>query len=217
MAHPKSALFHAENVPIIIYVRLLNSALGKDWVSWEPETLRKSISDKFHLPEAIKPDVGHQPIDRVMAAIFAAKTLLGNPDVFSTRLEGFENIILAFNNHVPNFDVLEVASPAEINYGVQLAKNLEPDLPKFSEDVVAYIRGCFAQYGVFSYPEALLDYEPDSQKELREHIRARAKNIDINNLNIEDVVDVQAAKLYDVENYALERLTMAKEELAKAK
>jgi len=217
MAHPKSALFHAENVPVVIYVRLLNSVLGPTWVSWEPETLRNSLAQKFDLPKADKSEKAHKPIERVMAAIFAAKTLLGNPDVFSTRLEGFENIILAFNNHVPNFDVLEVASPSEINYGIQLAKLIEPDLPKFAEDVVAYIRACFAQYGVFAYPESLADYEPESQKELREQIRVRAKNIDINNLNMEDVVDVQAAKLYDVENYALERLAMAKEEMAKAK
>lgn len=217
MSHPKSALFNAENVPVAVYVRVLNSVLGADWVSWEPETLRKSIADKFSLPKVLKPDVTHQPVDRAMAAIFAAKVLIGNPDVFSTRIEGFENIILAFNNHVPNFDVLEVASPSEINYGIQLAKSIEPDLPKLSEDVIAYIQACFVQHGVFAYPESMLDYEPDTQKELRERIRARAKSLNLDKLNMEDLVDVQAAKLYDVENYALERLAMAKEEMAKAK
>jgi|DEB19_MinimDraft_3_1074340.scaffolds.fasta_scaffold01684_5 hypothetical protein len=217
MSHPKSALFNAENVPVAVYVRLLNSVLGSDWVSWEPETLRTSISTKFSLPTSLKSDVSHQPIDRAMASIFAAKTLLGNPDVFATRIEGFENIILAFNNHVPNFEVLEVASPAEISYGIQMARMIHPNLPKFSEDVVAYIQACFVQHGVFAYPKAIIEYEPDSQKDLREKIRARVEDIPNATLNLEELVDVQAAKLYDVENYVFERLSMAKEEMAKAK
>lgn len=216
MAHPKSALFNAENIPAVAYVRLLNSVLGKDWVEWEPETVRKSISDKFQLPAAVKSDVGHQPVDRVMAAIFAAKTLLSNPDVFATRLEGFENIVIGLNNRVPDFNIVEVSSPSELNYGVQIAKSLT-DFPKFSEDVIAYIRACFAEYGVFAYPDALLDYEPETQKELRNKIRARAKTWVPGMPVSDDIITVQAAKLYDVENYARERLLMAKEELASAK
>lgn len=216
MAHPKSALFNAENIPAVAYVRLLNSVLGKDWVTWEPETVRKSIADKFSLPDATKRDITHQPLDRAMATVFAAKTLISNPDVFSTRLEGFENIIIGLNNHVPDFDVIEISSPAELNYGVQIAKSLT-DFPKFSEDVVAYIRACFAEHGVFAYPDALVDYEPDSQKDLRIKIRARSKTWVPGMPVSDDIITVQAAKLYDVENYARERLLMAKEELASAK
>ena len=215
MAHPKSALFNAENIPATVYVNLLNSNLGKDWVDWEPETLRKSIASKFQI-ETIKKDASHQAIDRVMATIFAAKTLISNPPVFSTRLEGFENIIIGLNNHVPDFNVIEVSSPAELNYGVQIAKSLT-SFPKFSEDVISYIRACFSEYGVFAYPDSLLDYEPSEQRDLKNKIRARSKTWIPGTPVLDDIITVQAAKLYDVENYAKERLLMAKEELASAK
>jgi len=216
MAHPKSALFSAENIPAVAYVNLLNKELGSDWIYWEPETLTKIFDEKFK-PAQLKSGAAHQPYDRAITAIFAAKTLLANPDVFASTLEGFEKIIIGLNNHVPDFSSFEVATPAEINYGLQLAKSILGELPKLSDDVISYIRACFAHYGVLAYPSFLLGYEPDSQKELRNKIREAAKLVIPEVPISDDIMTVQAAKLFDIENYAKERLIMAKEEMAKAK
>lgn len=202
-------LFRAANVPAEVYVRLLNRELGPGWVQWEPETLRSAVRTKI-----LTDSVDYE--DHAWPAIFAAKTVMGNPDVFSTRLEGFENVVMGLNSHQPDFDAVEIASPAEINYAVQVAKVLVRDLPRFSEDVVAYIRACFKEAGVFAYPSALLEFEPDHDKDIRNKIRLRADTMTPGADVKENLIDIQAAKLYDVEHYAVERMDMAKEELASA-
>jgi len=215
MAHPKSALFAAEYIPASIFVALLNGEFGPEWVDWEPETLRNTIATKFDVPDVLK--AGDTATARVMSGIFAAKTLAGNPDLFASRVDGFEKIILGLNNRIPDFLTMEVASPAEINFGIIIAREVIGHVPKLSEDVIAYIRGSCRQYGVFAFPVALRRFEPNDQKDLRDKIRARAETLNINSINQESMLDVQAAKLYDIKAYSNERLAMAKEEMAKAK
>lgn len=192
--------FNKDFVPVVVYVKLLDHAFGEEWRGWEPETLWEVIASHF---------VGSIS-DTAKSAIQAARTLMIN-DLYFEDLNAFEDITLGLNNLIPNFEVIEVCSPAEILYGYRMMKALRQSR-EFTPEVTAYIQACFKQAGQQVYPDELKGLQGAVEHEAA--IVARSKNISADKVDVTDYIDVQAAKLADCRSYANARIAEARRELA---
>jgi len=195
--------FTTDIYPATLYVKLLRDKFQDSWVEFEPETLWASIYNEFKIKNI---SAGAK------AAIQAAKTLLGNLPAYTTDIRGFETITVGLNNFTPSFEVFEICTPQEINYGFEIANTLVSSI-KFDDNVIKYIQACFAQAGVFAYPKKLIFAEPATAVDVRNQIRERASKDTPSpeKLKLDDLVEVQAAKLVAVEDYTRQRLILAAE------
>jgi hypothetical protein len=195
--------FTTDIYPATLYVKVLRDKFQDSWVEFEPETLWASIHNEFGIKNI---SAGAK------AAIQAAKTLLGNLPAYTTDIRGFEAVTVGLNNFTPSFEVFEICSPQEINYAYEIANTIIFPI-KFDDNVIKYIQACFSQAGVFAYPKKLMFAEPNTSSDVRNQIRARAaeENFDADKIKIDNLVDVQAAKLLAVEDYARQRILMAAE------
>ncbi len=159
----------------------LSATLPKGWEDWEPEVLRPAVKS---LP--VSWDI-----------VQAVRALLLNPESFQTDFDVFENTVIAFCARPVDTEHVSVCTPAEILWGVSQAFAIRGKRESFGADVVAYVRGCMLDAGVFGYPAELRSFEPSDETELRESIR-RKQAAGAENLESEDLVDVQAAKLSQV-------------------
>lgn len=199
-------IFQKNFVPATVYNAMLNRAFGEDWKMWEPETLWEAIGSHF----------GGQPSDTAKSAIQAIRTVQIN-DLYFEDLNGFEDITLGLNNQIPNFQVIEVCTPAEILYGYRLMKRVRSPR-SFTHEVQAYVQACFKQAGQVVYPLELNEFAADKPHEADRLIRARALEIGKPGafVRLDDLVDVQAAKLHDCEAYVRARLDEARKEMTHA-
>lgn len=197
------SLFTASFYPAPLYVKALRDKFQDAWVDWEPETLWQAIRTEFGAEEIS---------DGAKAAIQAVKTYLANPAAYTSDIRGFELITVGLNNFPPSFDSFEVATPEEIHYGYQLLSMLGTP-PVLEDRVITYVQACFSQAGVIAYPKVLIFAEPPTVTDLRNQVRERAAGvrIDPDHLNIDDIVEVQAAKLQAITEYAEYRITLSKE------
>lgn len=195
--------FTTDIYPATLYVKLLRDKFKDSWVDFEPETLWASVYNEFGIKNI---SAGAK------AAIQAAKTLLGNLPAYTTDIRGFELVTVGLNNFTPSFEVFEICTPQEIYYGHQIASTITSPI-KFDSNVIKYIQACFSQAGVFAYPSKLVFAEPSTNRDVRDKIRARAEQARSDKLNpdLENMVEVQAAKLLAVEDYAKQRILLAAE------
>ena len=125
---------------------------GKQWISWEPETVWRNIW-------AAKPD--EMPLVN-REKIMAIKGILAS-DGFWKDWGVFEKTTLALNNIPPRFDILEHVYPSQMAYAVRVASDLIrfPGATKagkeriFSSEVKSYIAGRAFLEGVVYLPDPL--------------------------------------------------------------
>jgi hypothetical protein len=174
---------------------------GKEWCSWEPETLWQVTEIEKH----------KQPIFN-KNKLQAIQVVMCN-DLFWKEWDVFENITLAFNNIPPRFDIIEEVSPAQMAYAVRLAGNIRryPGAntpgkdPIFSNEVKTYIATRAYLDGTVYLAEPL-DFAQTTLNDLTGMSRlAKAVQEKSNDPDFEiseDPVSVGAAKVLIVKAYA---------------
>ena len=134
----------------ILLLRDMTRAYGKEWLSWEPETLWSEIRDDdgvFIIPRVNK--------DKIMAVRLAVKT-----DLPWKRLDLFENVSLAFAGLVPRFDMMQPLEPYQVAFGVDVLYRIHPGI-EYDDDVKGYIAAILVHDGLSWVPPDLFgDVEP---------------------------------------------------------
>ena len=163
----------------------IRAAAPKEWLTFDDAVLPlDTLSEK------------EQDIARALHA------LLARPEMFCSDISVFENTILALCGRTNDVDLLSVCSPAEIVWGwqqvqaVTTLKTADLHVP-----VVAYIRACFSDAGVLVFPDSLAGIEPEEAKKIKAAVRQKINDNKFD-LDSDDLVDVQAAKLAQVEQMA---------------
>jgi hypothetical protein len=101
----------------------------------EPNTIRQ-----------LYPDLSEEEFNKAMALKVLNHTRHFWEDFFS-----FEDITLAVNDVVPDFEMIQGCTPEQIWYSVQLADQFRPGL-EYSKEVQLYIKFMCNDAGVFIYP-----------------------------------------------------------------
>jgi hypothetical protein len=135
----------------ILLLRDLTRTYGKDWLSWEPETIWSEVKDD----ESLKEEIPRVNKDKVMAVRTAVKT-----DLPWKHLAVFENVALAFAGLVPRFDVMQPLEPYQIALGVDVLYQIHPGID-YDYDVRGYIAALLVHDGMsWAPPELFGDVEP---------------------------------------------------------
>lgn len=158
-------------------------AINKDWVNWLPATLWKEFPCN----------------DITKNKIRAIQTLLTKPDV-QFDVEAFSHIVTSFNNTIPDWSILSPIPCEEIVYGLdQIRKIHEFDL---WPEVEAFIKACMVHDGIIWLPwldieeKNGLEYDTKSLKLVWDKVKDNSVE-----MNLENILHVQIAKLYDIQSY----------------
>lgn len=163
------------------WAKLLNSKLGKDWVTWSSETIFAEIRD----------ELGRAPNDEDFQKVMAIRSYLNGHDQFFNYVLVFEKCILAINGLDMQMGDLQFCKPEEIAYGLEAFKALAP-LKEFTLDVAEYIRVCCDMDGLVIYPPILKQFQ---KSELS------AKPAKIEEKEDPTPMDIQQNKLYAIDEY----------------
>lgn len=125
------------------YASKIIGKYDQEWFEWEPETLWITIQKDF---KTILGELARNKIN-------ATKTVLMN-DSFWEEWEVFEKIVVAFNDNIPNFLMVEVPSPAQMAWAVREANYLNPG-NYFSDEVSSYVRAACKEVGLVYFPDDL--------------------------------------------------------------
>ncbi len=139
----------------ILLLRDLTRTYGKEWLSWEPETIWSEIRSDDDV------DVTRVNKDKIMAVRLAVKT-----DFPWKRLDLFENVALAFAGLVPRFDVMQPLEPYQIALAVDVLFRIHPGI-EYDDDVKGYIAALVVHDGLSWVPPELFGDVDPMVKELR--------------------------------------------------
>ena len=149
---PISLFFGWHDAHPAVLGNLLLRNFGLDMLEWEAEALQQSI----------KKDLGVLSISNSnWQKIQAFRTLLNTVSAWS-EWEIFENIILAFNNIIPNPEVLQKCSVAQLLCGVTIINSIREY--EWQEDIHKYIAACAIEQGITWLPEPLQNARPYIEK-----------------------------------------------------
>lgn len=179
------------------------SALGKDWILWEPETLWAEIKG-----------LGVTLTEPLKAKIQAAKTLM-TTDAFWRDHLAFEKVSVALNGGQPLFDQYQHPSPAMLARAITQASEVRKG--SFSDEVLKYIAAVAFEAGLLVLPEPL-DVAQESLDEMTSHVVGRHVREEISRkwsesgvnglsdgLYTETVTGIQLARMQAIREYAGQR------------
>ena len=201
------SLFTQRFIAPRVYMELLVSQYGPEWVEWAAETLWSEIRD----------DTRAKITDEVRDKINALRVFL-TTDNFWQEFPSFEKIIIAFNDRYVDPEHVQVCIPEELAYGLTVAGQIREK--EFSSEIVHYIRGCCEEAGLAVYPRSFRFAQPRYDDGLRQalvHRVQRAWDIErFTQMRIpphqeHNPVLVQVGKLHDIEVYLQERLLKGEE------
>lgn len=116
--------------PVALVLSLL-SEFGTDWVDWEPSTLRQEIIKTFEAA-SISPHNWEK--------IQAARTLMSS-GTYWNEWHVFEKVNQALNNNIPDFEMAQRCTIAQLMAGVDIASQIREEL--FDENEIGrYIASC---------------------------------------------------------------------------
>lgn len=155
MVPPKSKsiarAFELEDVAPDIYLDVLTDRYGKKWLLWEePETVWQTIEVDFGLMPGLMSQVAKDKIS-VMRS-------LANQDAVFHSMDAYENAVLAFNDVLATWDVIEMAEPEQLSYFhhvVRISKS------RVSQDVHGYVGAILAERGWVVVPPELAMFQQD--------------------------------------------------------
>jgi len=127
----------------------------KAWLEWEPETLWTMIQKDF----------GGALGEQTKNTINAIKTLLLT-DAFWKEYPVFENCIQALNGEIPDFSMTQPASPAQLAFGIEMAKRIRDNA--FSDEIKSYVRAVMSDNGFTVYPSQLAFAQPVESEEVKQ-------------------------------------------------
>jgi len=197
---PDFDIFIKKNVQPDAYRDLFDRTFGRQWIEWEPETLRMEIPKTW----------GVHPIEEVFEKIMALQTFI-RTDLFWDDAVAFENIVLAFNDLFVDPDLIQQALPREIAFGIAVAKRLN-EKSDFVQDIVEYIRASHREEGILVYHPELKVFQPEYHDDFRRDTAARVQELVAEGsgtpaeINEEDPVQVQFAKTMDCTLYVMDKM-----------
>jgi len=156
----------------------LSAGLPKGWLDWEPEILR--------------PAVRSMPVS--WDIVQAVRALVRQPASFHSDYDVFENTVIAFCARPVDTAHVSVCSPTELLWGIKQAALIAKGT--YGAEVIAYVRACMVDAGVFAYPAEMAQFEPKEEADFRAAAREKAKSG--GDLDSDDLILVQAAKLSQV-------------------
>lgn len=140
---PRNLFVHHDTHPVVFDLALLNR-YSTDWFDWEASTLWKEIKEDFHVPSIS---------DLSCAKIQAIKTLHIN-EWFWDKWEVFCWITQALNNNIPDFQVLQKPSIAQLMNAVDIATMVRSD-EEFNQETQSWVAASMMDESVFYAPEPI--------------------------------------------------------------
>jgi len=136
----RNLFVHHDTHPIVFDLALL-AEYDTSWFEWEPATLWREIKEDFHVPSIS----GH-----ACAKIQAIKTLHIN-EWFWDKWEVFCWVTQALNNNIPDFQVIQKPSIAQIINAVDIATMVRSG-EEFNQEVQSWTAACIVDEGVYYVP-----------------------------------------------------------------
>lgn len=218
----KNLFVHHDTHPVVFDVSLL-SKYQADWFTWEPETLWKEIKEDFRVPSIS---------DHAKAKIQAIKTLHIN-EWFWTKWEVFCWVSQALNNNIPDFQVIQKPSAAQLMNAVEIATMVRSG-EDFTPEVQMFAAAAMVDDGVFYAPKPirfcqdeivrlLEEKKIENASDLISQVQARYQEVNLlpseawsgsgEPILGENVVDIQVAKLKVACDYVFLRQRQLKAQL----
>lgn len=209
-----------ENTTATGCYRAVGAVCGPGFRSWEPESVWLTLDRKGI-------DVPVLNRDKVLAA----STLMMLP-AFWFEVNAFENTIMAFNNVLSEGEMLQEATPAQVNWAVYEAEMLFgqsediPESPEFDREPIRYTAIILHRAGFILAPELLSFAQSDLDKLNRSganiaknDIRPAWKKLQHTDLRKHDFtespLEIQLARLAAVQIYMLDRLVQYEQDLSR--
>jgi len=139
----RNLFVHHDTHPVVLDLALL-AKYNTDWFGWEAATLWKEIKEDFRVPSIS---------DHTCAKIQAIKTLHIN-EWFWDKWEVFCWITQALNNNIPDFQVIQKPSIAQIMNAVDIASLVRSE-EEFIQEVQSWVAASVVAEGVFYAPEPI--------------------------------------------------------------
>jgi len=218
----KNLFVHHDTHPVVFDVALL-AQYDLDWFLWLPQTLWQEIKRDFRVPSIS---------DHTCAKIQALRTLHIN-EWFWTRWEVFCWITQALNNNIPDFQVIQKPSIAQLLHAVDIAEMVRTG-EEFSQEVQGWVASCLVDDGVFYAPKTIAfcqdeivqllgELKIDNFENLISSVQERFREVQSltdeawrsspEPILQENVVDIQVAKLKVSEDYLAMRRRQLKDQL----
>ncbi len=146
-----------------------------DWIEYEPETIRAVGGfDELDVNKALALQVAFSKSFRF------------------TNWRGFEKVVIALNEVIPDFNSIEGATPREIQKAIKAMEVVSGEKVVLSDDVVRYVAGSYRYANIvycpfFSEVDKLLE-ETDFKTQVREAWKKKIEPED-------DAIGVQLSRL----------------------
>jgi hypothetical protein len=183
---------------------------GKGCRSWEPESIWLTLERRGIDVPTINRD-----------KILAAHTIMVMP-AFWWEVNAFENTLMAFNNVLSDPETLQLASPAQIYWGVFEAEMLYnygniPETPEFDHEPISYTAAALHHAGLIYAPD-ILSFAQDELNTLNNGKRiiaaaevdkawAKMRQRDVSTMTFKEdsPLDVQLSRLAAIQLYVNDR------------
>lgn len=196
-----NTLLNDESASAIKIYDFLNRSFGADWWEWEIETIEQLLWVKYG---TVLEDTNR---DKVLAI---RHTCLSD-GAFADWYE-FNQAALAFSGSIADFEFLKSPSPGMIVNAVKALNHIRPDCESFfSNEVIKYMCVVLINEGVYTPPPSLIRIIKDTMKKMvsssenwlsvfkRYNQFSNKRYSDVK----EDVVDIQAKRIFKAEKSAL--------------
>lgn len=130
-----SIFTHPEAHPYAISLFLLKR-YGPEWLEWEPETLRRRVDVDYR--STISTLNFHK--------IQAVKTL-NYVESFWTNWEVFVPCVMAFNNLLPDFEIMQVPTVAQCAVAIDVANRIRVE-KDWSDEILTFLQTLFRYEGL---------------------------------------------------------------------
>jgi hypothetical protein len=167
---PIARFFAWHDMHPIAATMVLMERFGKQWLIWEPETLKSEIITVFRATSIAEANWNK---------IQAVRTLMTSISAWY-QWEVFEKVIQALNNNVPDFSIMQRCTVPQLMAGVDMMNQINRE--DFGSEIDKYVAACAVDQGVTYLPEPL-DF---AQPALSEH-KYRCK--DCGNIDDDDLED----------------------------
>lgn len=149
-----------------------------DWIEYEPETIRAIEGfDELDVNKALALQVAFSKSFRF------------------TNWRGFEKVVIALNNVVPDFNSIEGATPREIQKAIKIMETISDEKVTLMDDVIRYVAGSYRWANIVYCP-----FFPEVDKLLEEtELKAQVREAWKNKVEPEDdAIGVQLSRLLAV-------------------
>jgi len=134
---------HHDTHPVVFDIALLKQYQA-DWFEWEASTLWKEIGEDFRVPSIS---------DHAKTKIQAIKTLHIN-EWFWNKWEVFCWVTQALNNNIPDFQVMQKPSVAQLINAIDIATMVRSD-EEFSLEMQGFVAAAVVEEGILYAPSPI--------------------------------------------------------------